>query len=111
VRLSKAIDIIMKNSEEEKTRDDNAKKIGKTNYSKVVLKGTVNVDNFQNKEVTVTVTKSINGTVLSNNAEGKVTKVNSYNYVNPASNIKWEVKLGANDKKVLNYEYEVYFIP
>lgn len=111
VRLSKAIDIIMKNSEEEKTRDDIAKKIGKTNYSKVILKGTVNVDNFQNKEVTVTVTKSLSGTILSNNADGKVTKVNSYNYVNPSSSIKWEVKLGANEKKVLNYEYEVYFIP
>ena len=111
VRLSKAIDIIMKNSEEEKSRLDLAKKIGKTNYSKVVLKGTVNVDNFQNKEVTVTVTKSLSGTVLTNTADGKVTKVNSYNYVNPASNIKWEVKLGASEKKVLNYEYEVYFIP
>lgn len=111
IRLSKAIDILMKNAEEEKTREDNAKKIGKVNYSKVVLKGTVNVDNYQSKEVTVTVTKSLTGTVLSQNSDGKVTKKNSYNYINPASEIKWEVKLGANDKKVLSYEYEVYFIP
>jgi hypothetical protein len=111
VRLSKAIDIIMKNSEEEKTREDNAKKIGKVNYSKVVLKGTLNVDNYQNKEVTVSITKNLSGTVLSQNSDGKVTKQNSYNYINPSSEIKWEVKLGANDKKVLSYEYEVYFIP
>ena len=111
IRLSKAIDIIMKNSEEEKNREDNAKKIGKTSYSKVILKGTVNVDNFQNKEVTVTITKTLSGTVLSSGNDGKVTKVNSYNYINPSSNIKWEVKLNANEKKVLTYEYEVYFIP
>ena len=111
VRLSKAIDIIMKNSEEEKNREDNAKKVGKTNYSKVILKGTVNVDNYQTKEVTVTITKNLNGTVLSQGNDGKVTKKNSYNYINPSSEIKWEVKLSANDKKVLNYEYEVYFIP
>lgn len=111
IRLSKAIDIIMKNSEEEKNREDNAKKIGKTIYSKVILKGTVNVDNFQNKEVTVSVTKSLSGTILTSNSDGKVTKVNSYNYINPSSNIKWEVKLNANEKKVLTYEYEVYFIP
>ena len=75
------------------------------------MKGTVNVDNFQNKEVTVSVTKTLSGTVLTSNSDGKVTKVNSYNYINPSSNIKWEVKLNANEKKVLTYEYEVYFIP
>jgi hypothetical protein len=111
IRLSKAIDIIMKNTEEEKTREDNAKKIGKVNYSKVVVKGTVNVDNYQNKEVTVTITKSLSGTVLSQSNDGAVTKKNSYNYINPNSEIKWEVKLGANDKKVLSYEYEVFFVP
>lgn len=111
IRLSKAIDIIMKNSEEEKTREDNAKKIGKVTYSKVILKGSVNVDNYQDKDVTVTVTKILSGTVLMGSNEAKVTKVNSYNYINPSSNIKWEVKLGANQKKVLTYEYEVFFIP
>lgn len=111
IRLSKAIDILMKNNEEEKTREDNAKKIGKTNYSKVVLKGTINVDNYQGKEVTVTVTKTLEGTVLVQSNDGKATKKTSYNYINPASEIKWEVKLGANEKKVLTYEYEVFFTP
>lgn len=111
IRLSKAIDIIMKNSEEEKTREDNAKKIGKTVYSKVILKGSVNVDNYQQKEVTVTVTKNLSGTVLSQSNGAKVTKGNSYNYINPASEIKWEIKLNANEKKTLTYEYEVFFIP
>jgi major membrane immunogen (membrane-anchored lipoprotein) len=101
----------MKNLEEEKSREDNAKKIGKITYSKVILKGTINVDNYQNKEVTVTVTKSLSGTVLITSNDGKTTKVNSYNYINPSSNIKWEVKLNANEKKVLTYEYEVFFVP
>lgn len=110
VRLSKAIDVVMKNSEEEKSREDNAKKIGKVNYSKVLLKGTINIDNFQKKEVTITITKSLSGTVTASNSN-KVTKKNSYNYINPSTEIKWEVKLGANDKKVLTYEYEVFFTP
>lgn len=111
VRLSKAIDIIMKNQEEEKNREDNAKKVGKQNYSKVVLKGTVTVQNFQDKEVTVSVTKAVNGTVTSQTDGGKTTKKNTYNYLNPYSEIKWEVKLGAGDKKTVNYEYEVFFTP
>jgi hypothetical protein len=111
IRLSKAIDILMKNAEEEKNRVDNAKRIGKTFYSKVILKGTVNIDNYQDKDVTVSITKTLNGTVVSQSDGGKVVKVNSYNYINPSSNIKWEVKLNANEKKVLTYEYEVFFVP
>jgi hypothetical protein len=111
IRLSKAIDVIMKNQEEEKTREDNAKKIGKVSYSKVVVKGTVNVENYQGKDATITVTKVLNGTVTSQSNDGKVVKKNSYSYVNPASEIKWEVKLAAAEKKTLTYEYEVFFMP
>ena len=57
------------------------------------------------------ITKILSGTVLAQSDAAKVTKVNSYNYINPTSNIKWEVKLNANEKKTLTYEYEVYFIP
>jgi hypothetical protein len=111
VRLSKAVDIIMKNAEEEKNREDNAKKIGKTVYSKVFLKGTVNIDNYQDKEVTVTITKTINGTVTEVKDGGKVAKKNPYSNINPQSEIKWEVKLASNQKKTLTYDYEVLFVP
>lgn len=111
IRLSKAIDIIMKNNEEEKGRVDNAKKIGKTTYSKITVKGTVTVQNFQAKEVTVAVTKVVDGTVTSQSDNGKATKKSYYNAINPYTEVKWDVKLGANEKKVLNYEYEVLFVP
>lgn len=111
VRLSKAIDIVMKNAEEEKSREDNAKKIGKTTYSKVFLKGTVNIDNYQEKEVTVTITKTVNGTITDAKDGGKVIKKNPYSSINPQSEIKWEVKLAPNQKKTLNYDYEVLFVP
>ena len=111
IKLSKAIDIITKNTEEEKSREDNAKKIGKQTYSKVLLKGTIEVANYQNKEVTVSITKSMSGTVDSQSDGGTVVKRSSRNYVNPSSQIKWDVKVKPNDKKTLTYEYEVYFIP
>ena len=111
IKLSKAIDIITKNTEEEKSREDNARKIGKVTYSKVLLKGTIEVNNYQNKEVTVTITKSVSGMVQSQSDAGIVVKQDVRNYVNPSSQIKWDVKVKANDKKTLTYEYEVYFIP
>ena len=110
IRLSKAIDIIMKNTEEEKNREDNAKKVGRTSYSKAILKGTIEINNYQNKEEVITVKESVKGTVTSQSEDGKVTKQSARSYVNPFSEIKWEVKVKPNDKKILNYEYEVYFV-
>ena len=111
IRLSKAIDILMKNNEEEVSRMDNAKKIGKSNYSKVVLKGEIVIENFQKNEVTVAVKKNVNGTVNSSTDGGVVLRNKNYSYINPSSDIKWDVKLAAGQKKVLTYNYEVYFTP
>lgn len=77
----------------------------------MLLKGTIEVANYQNKEVTVSITKSMSGTVDSQSDGGTVVKRSSRNYVNPSSQIKWDVKVKPNDKKTLTYEYEVYFIP
>jgi hypothetical protein len=111
IKLSKAIDIVGKNTEEETARTDNAKKIGKVTYSKVTLKGTITINNYQNKEVTLTLNKNINGTVLTSSDGGKITKTKDYSYINPNSNVKWDVKLEANGKKTITYEYEVLYIP
>ncbi|MCW3127050.1 MAG: hypothetical protein JWO03_2708 [Bacteroidetes bacterium] len=111
IRLSKAVDIIMKNTEEESTRTDNAKKIGKVIYSSVKLKGTITVENFQAKEVTVAVTKDVSGDVSVASDNGKITKQKTYANLNPYTQIKWDVKLSANQKKTVTYEYEVFFTP
>jgi hypothetical protein len=109
IRLSKAIDIVMRNAEEEKQRIDQAKEIARVTYGRVVIKGTVNINNFQSKEVTVVVKKNLNGAVISQSDGAKVVKGSSRVDQNPTSIITWEVKLAANGKKVLNYEYEVFF--
>jgi uncharacterized protein Veg len=110
VKLSKAIDILMKNSEEELSRVDNFKKIGRTTYSKVILKGTITIENMQAKAVTVDVTKHVNGTVTVNGGSS-VVKKKMYNSPNPYSDLKFEVTLAAGEKKTITYEYEVLFVP
>ena len=111
IRLSKAVDIIMKNAEEESTRTDNAKKIGKVVYSSIKLKGKITVENFQNKEVTVCATKEMNGDVSVASDNGKIIKHKGAVRINPYTQIKWDVKLAANEKKTVAYEYEVFFTP
>jgi hypothetical protein len=111
IRLSKAVDIILKNNEEEGSRTDNAKKVGKQLFSSIILKGTVNVENYQDKEVTLSLTKAVNGGVLAVDNNGKTTRRKNYSNINPFSEIKWEIKLAPNQKTALTYQYEVFFNP
>jgi len=110
IKLSKAIDVVMKNTEEELSRVENFKKIGKTTYHKVLLKGTIVVEDLQPKQVVIDITKHVNGTV-TNDGDGKMKKQKTYNSVNPYSDITWQVTLNAGEKKTLTYEYEVLFAP
>lgn len=109
VKLSKAIDIVMRNAEEESQRNDSYKKINSNMYSRVVIKGSVTISNLQNKEVTVNVKKILSGSVLSQSDGGKSTRTGMGYDNNPSSMIAWEIKMPVNGKKVLSYEYEVLY--
>lgn len=108
VRLSKAIDVSVKSKDEETgKREEKAKKYNKVYYDKITLKGTVDVANFLDKTITLSLKKYVNGEVTK--SEGAtVTKTGRYNQLNPYSTIKWDVDLKAGEKKTINYEYEVY---
>jgi hypothetical protein len=108
VRLSKAIDIVLKSTEEETQRIDQAKEIADRTYSRVVIRGVVTINNFQSKEVTVIIKKNLVGNVISQTDSGKILKGSRIDQ-NPDSTIIWEIKLPVNGQKVLNYQYEVYF--
>ncbi|MBK7150038.1 MAG: hypothetical protein IPH78_14825 [Bacteroidetes bacterium] len=99
IRLSKTINIVMKNNEEEKTEGTTLKN-RKVVYHKVTIKGAVSLENFQNKDVTVSITKNVFGTITKAEDGGKITINKSYSYVNPSSDVKWEVKLAANQKRI-----------
>ncbi len=109
VRLSKAIDVIIESSEEEKTRTDNYKKINKQNYGLVVIKGEIEVANYQDKAIILKTSKVVNGEVTTQSDNGKTTKLknNYYGYLNPNTTINWDIDLAPNQKKKITYEYEV----
>ncbi|MFM7486413.1 MAG: hypothetical protein ACKO13_05760, partial [Cytophagales bacterium] len=85
------------------------KKINSYMYSRVVIKGNINISNLQNTEVTVSVKKLLAGTVLSQSDGGKTLKTGIGYDSNPSSNISWEIKMPVNSKKTLTYEYEVLY--
>jgi len=108
IKLSKAIDIVLKNKETETTRESAVKKIDNVTYNRVYIKGTITIQNFQKKAVTVVIKKQLTGEVTTA-VDGKISKQPNPIYMNSASTISWEVKLAADEKKELEYNYSVFF--
>jgi uncharacterized protein Veg len=108
VQLSKAGDVIIKNKEEEVKKEENVRKLGKISYNKVTMKGTVNIENMQEKKILLNIKKDILASVTSASDGGKTIKSGKYSYLNPYSKIEWEISLAGKEKKTITYEYEVY---
>jgi hypothetical protein len=108
VQLSKALDVIVKNTEEEIEKTDNVKKVGKTYYSKVKIKGTIQIVNLQNKKMQLNVTKNLTADINSASDNGKITKSGKYYGLNPYAEINWELPLSPGEKKTITYQYEVF---
>lgn len=107
LQLAKAGDVVVKNKEEEIKKEDAVKKIGKNVYNRVTIKGTIFVENLQNKKITLTLTKSLTANVISASNDGKIEKSGRYINLNPYVDINWEIPFGAKEKKSITYEYEV----
>lgn len=108
VRLTKDLNTLVKSNEEEIGREENAKKIKKKYVHKVKIRGTITLDNFDEKSKKIKVQKTVNGLVIA--AEGsKVTKDPKTFGLNPQSTVQWEVEVPASSQKEIVYDYEVYY--
>lgn len=108
IHLAKAVNISLKNSEEELARTESVKKIGKVVYNKARIRGSISIENFTDKEVTIKVKKHLNGAVVANGS-GKVKKEAQNYSINPQSEITWEISIPPGEKKETVYEYESLF--
>ncbi|MFN8359109.1 MAG: hypothetical protein U0264_04270 [Candidatus Kapaibacterium sp.] len=108
LRLSKAIDITINSSEEEASREENAKKIKKVVYTKSRMRGTLTITNYQTKSAAVSVNRELAGNVLSASDNGKKSKTIVPNDLNAASKIEWQITVGAGETKTLEYEYDIF---
>jgi hypothetical protein len=108
LRLSKAIDITINSSEEEASREENARKIKKVVFTRSRMRGTLTITNYQTKSAAVSVNRELAGNVLSASDNGKKSKTIVPNDLNAASKIEWQITVGAGETKTLEYEYDVF---
>jgi hypothetical protein len=108
VQLSKAGDVIIKYKEEEVKKEDAVKRIGKITYNKITVKGTINIENSQDKKIDLIIKKDIVANVINTSNDGKAVKSGKYSSLNPNSNVSWDLPLNSKEKKEITYTYEVY---
>jgi len=108
VQLSKAGDVIIKYKEEEMKKEEAVKRIGKITYNKITIKGTVNIENMQNKKIELNINKDVIANVIAISDSGKSIKSGKYLNLNPNSKVNWDLQLNAKDKKEITYTYEVF---
>jgi hypothetical protein len=107
VNLSRAIDIQLKNTEEELSRDVNYERFNGVLYGKAVIKGKLALRNFQKKSVKVDITKNLTGEVTAAEA-GKYENIPNAS-VNKTSTIKWQIPLEPDEARTIEYTYTVMF--
>ncbi len=107
LQLSKAVDVQVKNDEEETSREkSNVKRTASAYYERINSSGLITVTNYKDKKITMKVSKRIEGIYVRSDNGGKSRKVKAGEDDSEAeTEIYWEVEIPAGGKLQLKYDY------
>jgi hypothetical protein len=106
MQLSKAIDVQVKNEEEESGREKSTfKKNGSESYEKVTHTGTINITNYKDKKITIRINKIIDGIFVKADNNGKSRKIKAEDEDDTVSELYWKVEVAPGAKMKLQYTY------
>ena len=107
VRVSKALDVQAKVSEEELSRQRERIE-GNVVYELIILQGTLEVKNTKQHEIKMKISRTMLGEVLESDPDAKVVKTaQGLRELNPRTQIEWERILKAGEKITMSYKYKV----
>ena len=109
LRITQAVDIKADQAEFETSRKRNAARFYGYNYDLVEVQGVLNATNYKNREVVLTISKTLSGEVLSSSPDAKIEKIaKGLKRVNPKCLLTWEIPVKPSEKIQIEYRYEVY---
>jgi hypothetical protein len=109
VPVSIASSVLASAAEQELDRDNSALTFRGAKYDKAVIKGTIAIENLQDKSVTVRIEKPVSGKVKKISDDGKSTaRMQSAYDPNPTSKVVWTLELKPGKKQELTYHYDLY---
>jgi len=107
VPISIASSVVARAGEQEVDREKSAARFRGLRYDKVVVKGTLHVENLQNHPVTVRIEKPVTGRVKKTSHGGTSVEqfVSAYD-PNPRTDITWTLDVKAGEQAKIEYRYE-----
>ena len=79
------------------------------NWDLVRIRGTLSVKNFQAKDITLEITKTLSGKVLSADPEAKIQKLaKGLRSVNERSQLTWTIDLEPGQETEISYSYQAH---
>lgn len=109
LRLTVAPDVLAEREEWEASRESGALQRFGHRYDAVTIEGKLDVTNRRREAITLSIRKSLTGTVSAASDNGKPTKLSTRpSAVNPASRVDWSIPLAAGEQKSVTYKYVVY---
>lgn len=109
LKLTISPDVSVKDYEKEKERSVRKKEKDGYYYEVITVSGEINIQNFRSEKIELNIKKTVVGNLLNSNLDWlKSARVNIQIPLNKINEVCWEVKLKAGEKKVIEYEYDVY---
>lgn len=107
IRLSRALNVQVKNEEVEIKREKAGPKnaYGNAEYEKITSRGNVIITNYSDKKITIRVSKMIEGVLVKQDNGGTNRKVRDEGEDEIVTLLNWEVTVEPGAKKILGYDY------
>lgn len=107
--ITQAINVKAEQQELETDRKRDALQLYGDHFDLITVEGKLSVANFQQKAITVEITKTLSGEVKSSQPEAKAeTLARGLRRMNALRKLTWTIELGPQESKQLGYVYEVY---
>ena len=109
LRITKAMSVKAQQVELETERKRGALAVYGRNYDLVSIQGKLTVKNYQPKSVTLEITKTLSGQVVSSEPQAKIEKLaRGLSRVNELSQLTWTIELQPDQEEEIVYTYQAY---
>jgi len=109
LRITQAVGVKAEQLELEVERQRDAARLYGYHYDLVTVEGKLSVTNFQQKDITLEITKTLSGELKVSEPSAKVEKLaRGLQRMNGVMNLTWTIELKPGEQKQLGYTYAVF---
>lgn len=109
LRITQAVSVKAEQLELEIDRKRDAAQLYGHHYDLITVEGKLSVENFQQKAITLEITKTLSGELKSSQPQATTEKLaRGLRRMNEVLKLTWTIELEPGERKQINYIYEVY---